>query len=100
LTKGIARVELDRKAMGLRSARLLRLHTAIVNKLHCGDYVAVSHQPGLVIASVRGTVLIRVATLHEFARDNRHKASDNSQARLRYDPVISISSSKSCTIVL
>jgi hypothetical protein len=44
----MAKVELDRKAAGLRSARLSRLHTAIdmaatVSKLHGGDYVAVSH---------------------------------------------------------
>lgn len=55
MTEGIARVELDRKAAGLRSAYLPRLHTATVNKLHGDDCVAVSHWPGLVIALVRGT---------------------------------------------
>jgi hypothetical protein len=61
----MAKVELDRKVAGLRSARSPRLHTATgvtakdvaatVSKLHCNDYVAVSHQPGLVIAPVGGT---------------------------------------------
>lgn len=55
LTEGIARVELDHKAAGLRSACLPRLHTATVNKLHGNDCVAVSHWPGLVIALVGGT---------------------------------------------
>ena len=46
----MAKVKLDRKAAGLRSARLLRLYTATdmaatISKLmlHCNDYVAVSH---------------------------------------------------------
>ena len=42
----MAKVELDRNAAGLRSARLPRLGTATgmtatVSKLHCDDYVAV-----------------------------------------------------------
>ena len=50
MTGGMAKVELDRKAAGLRLVRLPRLHTAIdmaatVSKLtlHCNNYVAVSY---------------------------------------------------------
>ena len=65
----MAKVESDHKVAGLRSARLPKLHTATgvtatVGKLHCNDYVAVLHQPGLVIAPVGG----------------RHKTSKNSRA--------------------
>ena len=48
MTRGMAKVELDRKAAGLMSARLPRLHTATdatatISKLHYDDYVAVLH---------------------------------------------------------
>ena len=72
LTRGMAKVEFDCKAAGLRSARLPRLctatgSTATLSKFHCANYVRRGCS-ALARIGDRLEVLIGAATLYEFAQ--------------------------------